>query len=123
MIYNITPVAKPRMTISDKWKKRSCVMKYREFKDRVREEGVIVPECGAKIVFFMPMPKSWSKKKRGQMSLRPHKQVPDLDNLVKALLDALFENDSHIWHYEAEKKWDYVGYITICSLPKKEERL
>ena len=33
---NIKPIAKPRMTRSDKWKKRKCVLDYRIFCDELR---------------------------------------------------------------------------------------
>ena len=35
--YNITPVAKPRMTKRDKWLKRSVVEKYWEFKRNIQK--------------------------------------------------------------------------------------
>ena len=37
MWIDITPVAKPRQTRSDVWKKRPCVVKYRQFADDLRE--------------------------------------------------------------------------------------
>lgn len=62
--YTITPVPKPRMTQSDRWRKRKCVLKYFAFKDKVRELNIIIPESGSRIVFILPMPDSWSKKKK-----------------------------------------------------------
>ena len=113
MIYDIEPVAKPRMTQRDKWAKRPCVMKYRDFKDQVKLNRIDLPECGAHITFIVPMPKSWSKKRRAEMNLRPHQQKPDLDNFVKALLDAVYEDDAHIWDIWATKVWGYAGEIMI----------
>lgn len=110
--YPITPIAKPRMTRSDKWKKRPCVMNYRAFADEVRLRGVTVGN-GAKVVFHLPMPKSWSKKKQAQMHGMPHTQKPDIDNLTKALLDALYQDDSFIWQLTIEKRWSVNGSITI----------
>ena len=102
--YPITPTPAPRQTRSDAWKKRPCVVRYREFKDEVRRLKVQLPEQ-CKVVFFMPMPKSWSKKKKARMKGIPHQQKPDIDNLFKALADAVYDNDAHIWSVVAYKIW------------------
>ncbi len=111
-MYDINPVPKPRQTRADKWKQRECVMRYRAFADECRLKGVTV-EPGDSVVFVMPMPKSWSKRKREMHNGMPHTQRPDLDNLVKALLDAVHVDDSHIWKLTAEKRWGEVGAIII----------
>jgi Holliday junction resolvase RusA-like endonuclease len=103
------------MTRRDKWKQRPCVVRYRKFKDLVRELGVELPEAGARAVFFIPMPKSWSKKKRLEMCGTPHKQRPDADNLFKALADACYQDDSGIWDFRATKFWGDEGKIVITK--------
>ena len=113
MIYDITPVPAPRMTRADSWKKRPCVLRYFDFKDRARELGIEV-ENGAKIVFVLPMPKSWNKKKKNKMDGVLHRQRPDLDNLLKALLDAVHEEDCGICFLEGiSKYWGKKGTISI----------
>jgi Holliday junction resolvase RusA-like endonuclease len=113
-VYPVSPVAKPRMTQRDTWKKRPVVMRYRAFCDKVRAAGVKLPEAGANLTFCLPMPKSWSKKKRVKMNGQPHQSRPDISNLLKALEDALFSEDSHIWHYgELKKVWAEEGMIII----------
>lgn len=102
--YDITPVPAPRQTRSDRWKERDCVMRYRAFKDHVRALGVFIPQP-CKIVFHMPIPKSYSNKKKLSIIGKPHTQKPDLDNLLKALMDAVFEDDGHIWAVCEEKRW------------------
>ena len=115
-IYPITPVPKPRMTRRDKWQKRPCVERYWRFKDECRLWHVELPEAGASIIFMMPMPKSWSKKKREKMLLWPHQQKPDLSNLLKALEDALYSDDSKIYRYErVAKYWAEEGAIRIVT--------
>ncbi|AIV30125.1 endodeoxyribonuclease RusA [Enterobacter cloacae] len=47
------------------------------------------------------------------MDGQPHQQKPDLDNLKKSLLDALFEDDSHIWDARTSKVWGETGMIII----------
>ena len=115
MIYDITPVPKPRMTQRDRWQKRPAVVRYRNFCDQVREAGVAVDQQGAAIIFVIPMPKSWSKKKRVQMAGAPHQQKPDLDNLIKALLDAVHDEDCAVWSLAAEKRWGSTGGIIITG--------
>jgi hypothetical protein len=68
-IYDITPLGKPRMTRADKWKTRPAVMRYRAFCDEVRLRKIHLPESGAHITFVMPMPPSWSKKKRNSLTV------------------------------------------------------
>ena len=113
MIYPITPVPKPRQTRADVWKRRPAVMRYRAFADEVRLHKVKLIEYGESVIFHMPMPKSWSTKKKADHVGRPHRQKPDLDNICKALLDALFDEDSHIWNITVTKQWAYEGAIEI----------
>ncbi|MEN0629463.1 RusA family crossover junction endodeoxyribonuclease [Phytobacter ursingii] len=119
-IYPIVPMGKPRMTRADKWKKRPEVMRYRAFCDEVRLRGVVLPESGAHVTFVLPMPASWSKKKRQQHNSQPHQAKPDCDNMLKALMDALYEDDAHIWDCRITKVWGEIGQIIIreaaCAL-------
>jgi Holliday junction resolvase RusA-like endonuclease len=111
--YQICPVAKPRQTRSDVWKKRPCVMRYRSFADECRASGMEIPEAGAHIIFIIPMPKSWSEKRKKAMDGQPHQQTPDIDNICKSLLDSLFKNDSHIYDIRLSKFWGRNGKIII----------
>lgn len=112
-VFNITPLGKPRMTRADKWKKRPEVLRYRAFCDEVRLNNVSLPESGYHVIFVLPMPPSWSKKKRSLMDGKPHQQKPDKDNLEKALLDAIFGEDSHIWDGRVTKIWGETGQMII----------
>ena len=111
--YPITPCPKPRMTQSDKWKGRDIVVRYFNFRDEVRLRKVAVPESGAHIIFVMPMPLSWTIKKRLAMDGQPHQQVPDKDNLEKGLLDAVFTQDCRVWDSRVTKIWGYDGKIIV----------
>ena len=122
--YKIKPVPKPRMTQSDKWKQRPCVIRYRQFCDEVRSAGVELPESGAVVSFILPMPKSWSKKKRAKFNGTAHQTKPDLDNLLKALSDAIHDEDCRIWHYgEIKKCWGETGYIIIERKNSNEKKI
>lgn len=114
--YEINPIPKPRMLRSDKWKKRDCVLRYRSFCDQCRAQGMNVPEAGAVIYFILPMPTSWSKKKKEQMLNKPHQQKPDLDNLLKAVLDAVYGDDSGVWDLHVKKRWGHEGAIYISQV-------
>ena len=115
---DIDPVAKPRQTKSDKWNKRPCVLKYRAFADELRlkcnTSGYKIGESIA-IRFYIPMPKSWSSKRKREMYLTPHKAKPDIDNLIKSVLDALAKDDSFIYSINAAKFWDYDGFVEVYN--------
>ena len=114
-IYNITPVPKPRQTVSDRWNKRPAVMRYRAFCDEVRALDCQVPESGAHVTFQMPMAKSWSKKKKTEMLGKPHQQKPDVDNLAKALMDAVLDEDEGVWDIRITKVWGIDAAIIIST--------
>ena len=115
-VYDIVPVPKPRMTRSDKWKKRDCVLRYLAFCDDVRFNKISLPESGYHVTFVLPMPQSWSKKKKAEMEGKPHQQKPDKDNLEKALLDAIFDDDCRIWDGRVSKVWGKSGIIIISNM-------
>ncbi|WP_314417755.1 RusA family crossover junction endodeoxyribonuclease [Pseudescherichia vulneris] len=112
-IYDITPIGKPRMTQRDRWHQRPETAAYWAYKAQVRLLGVALPESGYHVTFVIPMPKSWSQKKHAQHDGQSHQQKPDKDNLEKALLDAIFDNDSRIWDGRVTKIWGEKGQIII----------
>lgn len=120
----VTPVAKPRMTRRDKWAQRPAVIRYRDYCDAVRAAWGArpFPAAGAWLVFHLPMPRSWSRKKKDAMRGTIHQQKPDKDNLEKAWNDALHSDDSHIADSRITKLWADVGYIEIYldALPSVE---
>lgn len=67
--------------------------------------------CPLRVVaqFVMPIPESWSKKKRAlaDAGAMPHTAKPDLDNLVKLVKDALngvfWLDDKQIFSFTASK--------------------
>ncbi|MAU41004.1 MAG: hypothetical protein CMF31_05210 [Kordiimonas sp.] len=111
--YSVPPVAKPRMTRRDKWAARPCVLSYRAFKDHCRLLGVEVPTAGAMVTFHMPIPASYSQKRRAALDGTPHTKRPDVDNLLKALLDATMAEDSVVHDIRARKLWGLMPGIEI----------
>lgn len=103
------PVAKPRQTKRDIWKPRPRVLKYRAWADKARAFCVgRVPDDPERLVVvaYLPIPKSWTGKKKLAMRGQPHRQVPDSDNIIKAVCDALWKQDSGIWDEHIQKFWD-----------------
>lgn len=117
---DITPVPKPRMTRADAWKKRPAVERYWAYKDQLVIEALgqdfTVPEANYHLTFHLPMPKSWSKKRRAEMVGRPHQQKPDKDNLEKGFLDALCDEDEHIYDGRVTKLWSERGRIVLTDI-------
>lgn len=68
---------------------------------------------------YYPIPKSWSKKKRQQAidgDLHPHVK-PDLDNVLKAVLDAIngvvYVDDSQVINMVATKRYSTDARIEV----------
>ncbi|CAH5088770.1 RusA family crossover junction endodeoxyribonuclease [Serratia marcescens] len=114
--YSITPIPKPRMTQKDRWAKRPPVLRYRAFCDEVKLNRISLPESGYHVTFVLPMPEGWSKKKRAEMAGKPHQQKPDADNLLKALMDAIYSEDCAVWDVRVTKRWGNAGEIIIKEI-------
>jgi Holliday junction resolvase RusA-like endonuclease len=115
---HIEPVAKPRMTQKDKWHKRSATDRYWEYKENLKLLCFIcrwMPQDELDdITFVIPMPVSWSEKKKNKYDKTPHQSRPDLDNLVKGFKDALMIEDSNVHSYNNIRKvWGRVGQIIL----------
>ncbi|MEA2036328.1 MAG: RusA family crossover junction endodeoxyribonuclease, partial [Nanoarchaeota archaeon] len=67
------------------------------------------------ILFGIPFPKSYSKKKRKELFLKPHNQKPDLDNMIKAVADILMKEDKEIYKIKAKKIWSNKPIIIILN--------
>lgn len=121
MILNIKPVPKPRMTRSDKWRKRDCVLNYYSFKDEIllQARDYELPDA-FRVIFGVPFPRSYSLKKRAEIIGTPHQIKPDIDNYVKALMDAFKKEDSCVWHVDAKKIWtEGSGFIQIEPIDER----
>lgn len=115
VMYDIVPMGAPRMTRADAWRTpvRDCVARYRVFKDLVKIHKVSF-ENGDGVRFVVPMPKSWGKTKKNLAVGQPCTSKPDLDNMLKALMDSIYGEDAHIWNVSRlEKVWGFTGRIII----------
>jgi Holliday junction resolvase RusA-like endonuclease len=118
-VYPIIPISAPRQTRADQWKDppRPPVARYRAYRDELRLRQVTVPSPFHHVVFILPKPSSWSQKQRAAQEGMPHQQKPDKDNLEKALLDAVFGEDSHVWDGRATKLWGEIGLLILSAQP------
>ena len=67
-----------------------------------------VPEGKMRVEFILKIPK------KGRQVGTPHTSKPDIDNLLKALIEALCPNgDQHIYQVAASKKWGLSNEIII----------
>ena len=119
VIENIKPIGKPRMTQRDKWAKRDCVNNYYQYKDILTSEALKQKYTlgnNVEILFQLPFPNYWSKKKKKEMVNKPHQIKPDIDNLIKSVLDSLSNNDQTVFKVFAVKSWAEKGKIIIKNV-------
>lgn len=109
--------------------------RYNKYKIELGAEAKMkrfaMPPVGCSITFFVPVPPSWSKKKKKLHHGRFHQSKPDLDNLLKAFMDALMAEDKQIAHIELSKRWvdfetgwieiSYKDYEEVLDLPSPKE--
>ena len=127
MIFNTKPVPKPRMTQRDKWAKRDCVVNYYAYKDdlilqaQTADGGPFELPNEFRVVFGVPFPRSYSKKKREKLLGQAHQVKPDVDNYLKGLMDAFKASDSDVWHVDVKKIWtEGRGCICVESLDERD---
>ena len=74
------------------------------------------------VVFKMPIPKSWSKKKREELAGKYCVSNMDLDNLEKALYDSLngylIADDKYIVEHTVRKVWTTGSGSIILDITK-----
>ena len=114
-VFAIEPTPKPRQTRADRWIKRPPVLRYRAFADEVRLRHLELPTRYYHVVFVMTMPSSWPEKKKRLHEGCPHTDTPDKDNLEKALLDAVYGRDEHVWDGRVSKVWGRMGLIIVSA--------
>jgi Holliday junction resolvase RusA-like endonuclease len=78
---------------------RRYILKYFDYKDTLKamakEQCFIMPQDAFFMWYFMPMPKSWTKKKKAEMAFKMHKNKKDCDNIGKGIFDALAPRKSN----------------------------
>lgn len=122
------PRGKPRMTQRDKWKKRPVVLRYREYADKIRACAGTLPAGDPYciiVVAWMPMPESWSDKKKAALNGQIARSKPDFDNICKGVMDALLTEDKMLGGGTCWKFWCYLGqeHTEITVLYPREQRI
>jgi Holliday junction resolvase RusA-like endonuclease len=126
-LFDVIPMGAVRMTQSDRWKlnpnhkdplkrQREVVTRYFEFKDKIKAQSTEMKfklSGVLEIVFLVPMPFTWSEKKKVKHNKQPVKTRPDIDNYVKAFMDALEFEDGFVWKIIAEKRYAFKGSILV----------
>ena len=103
----------PRARKYHQWRNDfAAIAKAKGFK--LKQEDVL----SIGFVFFVPMPKSWSKRKKIEMNKTPHQSRPDLDNFVKATIDGLFIDGDHkiSEFHRVAKYWGYKGEVRVSVM-------
>lgn len=138
-VFRISPMPAPRLTqnVVRGWKnmkysptkkirqKAIIAERYFKYKDALQWEakslGFELP-CRIDIIqLHIEMPASWTKKKKEEMRGKPHQQVPDFDNYLKGIIDALMKRDGKVWSGKLEKFWTEEGKGRICIYTMTEE--
>jgi Holliday junction resolvase RusA-like endonuclease len=114
MVLNIMPVPKgrPRYANGHAYTPK----RTREYEDLIRmswRHGMLEGPLFVEMFFNFPIPKRGTPLMVGQ----PHLKRPDLDNLVKAVLDGLqgkaFKDDSEICMINASKTYNTDPYVAV----------
>lgn len=149
IILNITPQTHVRATQGDSvffripreklrpagLKRLMRLERYNQYKidllAEAKRKNFTFPPVGASVTFFIPVPQSWSKKKKKEHHGTFNQSKPDIDNLIKALLDSLMAEDKQIAHLEIQKRWvdfdlgwieiSYKEYEEVLDLPLPKE--
>ena len=123
------PKARPRVTMHGTYTPQST----REFEQRVRLawklSGAGTFPGGLPLCVFVdaafPIPASLSRRKREAMDGEPHIRRGDLDNVVKAVLDALnglaYPDDAAVTLIRASKFWAPEPHTRIQIISTKED--
>lgn len=126
-LFDVIPFGAVRLTQSDKWKtnpnhldpkkrQRESVTRYYAFKDAIRLQANMMKlelADAFEAVYLIPMPDSWSDKKKERKNKTICQVKPDTDNITKAIKDTLKKSDSSVWCENAQKRWAYHGSIII----------
>ncbi len=121
---NITPQTHVRTTQGDRiyfripreklraagLKRLERIERYNQYKidllSLCKAKGFTLPCQGLCIAYYIPVPKSWSGKKKKLYHGTLHQSTPDIDNLVKATFDSLVREDKYVGHLGSLcKRW------------------
>ena len=102
------PAAKPRMTRRDKWLKRPATARYWAWVAKAQKIELKDHDPLRIIVSaYFGFPKSYGRKRQEYLKGQFHRKRPDGDNVLKAVVDALWKDkDQRIAVKTIIKRWD-----------------
>ncbi|NRD80308.1 RusA family crossover junction endodeoxyribonuclease [Bacillus sp. BRMEA1] len=112
----IEPMGAVRTTQKQKFMDKRA-MRYRTYKQHIAllvKQHIKSPTNSpilADITFYMPMPSSWSGKKKERMNGAIHRSKPDIDNMVKGLFDSfnkiVWKDDNQVCEVHSKKVYSF----------------
>lgn len=106
------PKQRPRMTRYGAVYTPAATQAYERLVARHAKQAGAKPGVApvhVEITSIFAIPKSWSKKRKAEADGQPHVSRPDLDNLVKSVLDGLngvaFADDALVHSVSCRKIW------------------
>lgn len=118
--FHIDPMSAPTMTAADKYNKRPIVSRYFGYRNQIRCQANLkglrdLPGCIDSLIFNIPMPGFWSKRKKNEMRGQNHTTRPDIDNILRGVMN-VFGEDSHIHTIRnLQKIWSDTGSIVLIT--------
>lgn len=97
--YVATGLCKHTLSKAGRYRKRR-IERYNAYRVNLfhlaKKAGFMLPSSGFSLYFYLPIPPSWTKKKRERMHGQLHLAKPDASNLQKAWEDSLTSSDEGI---------------------------
>lgn len=120
------PAARPRVTqrVTYNPKQREQIKTTYVIKKQYTQSPLTTP-LEVTFLFFMPMPKRMSLKKKEALLGAPHTKKPDLDNLIKFYLDSMngvvYNDDKQIYEINSCKVYSERPRTEIIVLEYTDE--
>lgn len=105
------PLHRPRFSHGKVYndQKSEMLVQYLSLKSQHGKQSLFQDPIHLDVTFIFQVPQSYTKKKQESMINKPYEGRPDLDNLVKMLMDictgALYTDDKIITSISAEKRY------------------
>jgi len=108
----IVPFPKPQNDLDEKINQM-----YKSWKEEIKllsDVCVWHPRDSVEIEFVIPFPNKMIKKKKAKLNDQPHKEFPDIHDLLSAFFEALNFDEGQVWRFVNIKKvWGENGQIIL----------
>ena len=122
----IAPMGAVRMTQRGKWSSPTAIryMNYKKdvgYQLRAQCQEPLEGAVSVDVTFILPMPDSWSRKRKNANAGLPVTVKPDADNILKGLMDAankiLWIDDNQVTDVTMKKRYGFQGSIEMTITP------